>query len=334
MLAMPFASVPCGATYYASSSLKVNALQLNRQRSNHMRPGVVRFVAPRLFLFCLALFPFSITRGQAAAIEPCPGTPATARPTVSSTKRGPVKTDVKVSETPVDSSLSNDPAVEAIIKPYAEKARNLNLVIGRFDSDLKKVSPGAGAIGSFVADGIRFEAERRLGKPITLAMMNAGGLRKNDIKAGEIRASDIFELLPFENTLIVVDLTGAQLAKLIPLGVRDAQSGARIQYKWNEQNRAEFISGKLVDSEGREQDIDPGKIYSMVTLDYLYNLNSGSYAILREAKKVTPLEVTVRDAMMDYVKAQTAAGKTIQARGKDRFVQIGPDPTGPVVSND
>ena len=249
-------------------------------------------------------------------------------------KSGPVKTDVKVTESQVDASLSDDTTVDSIVAPYTEKVRNLTLVIGRFDNDLKKVSPGGGAIGSLVADGIRFEAERRLGKPVTLAIMNAGGLRKNEIKAGEIRASDIFELLPFENSLIAVDLTGAQLSTLLPLGVRDAQSGARIQYKWSAQNKAEFISGKLVDSEGREQEIDPAKVYTIVTIDYLYNLNSGSYAILREAKKVTPLGVTVREAMMDYVKAQTAAGKAIQARGKDRLVQNGPDPTGPVVPND
>jgi 2',3'-cyclic-nucleotide 2'-phosphodiesterase (5'-nucleotidase family) len=207
-------------------------------------------------------------------------------------------------------------------------------VIGRFDTDLKKSGVGAGAIGSFVADGIRFEAERRLGRPIALAIMNAGGLRKNEIKAGEIRASDIFELLPFENNLIAVELTGAQLAKLVPLGVRDAQSGARIHFKWNEQNKAEFISGKLVDSAGRETEIEPGKVYTIVTIDYLYKLNSGPYAILQEAKKVTPLELTVRDCLMNYVKAQSAAGRSFHAQDKDRFVQIGSDPTGPVVPYD
>ena len=299
-----------------------------------MHSGVARFVAPRLILFCLALFIPSLVRAQGAVIEPCPGSATPAKPTVSSTSSAPVKADVKVTETLVDSSLTDDAGVESVIAPYAEKVRNLTLVIGRLDSDLHKTTPGAGSIGGFVADGIRFEAERRLGKPVALAIMNAGGMRKNEIKSGEIRASDIFELLPFENTLIVADLTGAQLAKLIPLGVRDAQSGTRIQFKWNDQNRAEFISGKLVDSEGREADVVPEKVYTIVTIDYLYNLNSGSYATLREAKKITRLDLTVRDAMMDYVKAQTAAGRTFPTKGKDRLIQVGPDPTGPVVPND
>ena len=92
--------------------------------------------------------------------------------------------------------------------------------------------------------------------------MNAGGLRKNDIAAGELRASDIFELLPFENALVAVEVTGAQLAKLIQIATRDAQAGARIQFKWNERDRPEFLSGKLLDANGKEQEIDPDKIYT------------------------------------------------------------------------
>ena len=82
---------------------------------------------------------------------------------------------------------------------------------------------------------------------MVLAIMNAGGLRKNEIAAGELRASDIFELLPFENALIAIDLTGVQLAKVLEIVPRDAQAGARIHFKWNDRERAEFISGKLVD---------------------------------------------------------------------------------------
>ncbi len=103
-----------------------------------------------------------------------------------------------------------------------------------------------------------------------------------------------------------------QLAKLLQIVTRDAQAGARIQFKWNDQNRAEFISGKLVDENGKEQEIDPQKIYTIVTIDYLLRLASGAYAILQEAKSTTPLNITLRDAIMDYVKSETAAGRPIR----------------------
>ena len=156
--------------------------------------------------------------------------------------------------------------------------------------------------------------------------MNAGGLRKNDIASGELRATDIFELLPFENALVAVDLSGADLLKLMPVLVRDSQSGARLQYKWNDQDRPEFIGGKLVDENGREQAINPQKVYTIITIDYLIKLGSGSYAILREAKNTTPLDITIRDAIMEYVKSETAAGRSIRHNANNRYVQVGPGP--------
>lgn len=272
--------------------------------------------------FLLALF-VSPALAQ-TVIEPCPATPA--KPAIPAAPTA--KTVSQTTQTVVDASIPDDPAVEQILKPYSEKVRALSVVIGRLDGALKKDGVGAGTLGNFVTDAVRAQAQARLGKPVTLTIMNSGGLRKNEISPGELRASDIFELLPFENALVALEMNGAQLAKLLAVAARDAQAGARIQFKWNDQNRAEFISGKLVDQNGKEQEIDPEKIYTIVTIDYLVRLGSGSYGLLQEAKSQTPLNVTLRDAVMDYVKAETAAGRTIRARVDDRYVQIGPDRKG------
>jgi hypothetical protein len=70
-------------------------------------------------------------------------------------------------------------------------------------------------------------------------------------------------------------------------------------------------------------------MYTIVTIDYLLNLNSGAYALLHEAKTRTPLNITLRDAMMDYVKSETAAGRNIRPVVDGRYVQVGPDRKGP-----
>lgn len=252
------------------------------------------------------------------AIEPCPAEPA--KPAIAP---APVKTGAQAKQTVVDAAIPDDPAVEKMLAPYAEKVRALDVVIGRLGGALKKEGVGAGTLGNFVTDGMRAQAQAKLGKPVTLAIMNAGGLRKNEISPGELRAADIFELLPFENALVVLDVNGTQLAKLLQAVTRDAQSGARIHFKWNDQNRAEFLSGKIVDENGKEQEVDPQKMYTVVTIDYLVKLGSGSYALLQEAKGTTPLNVTLRDSIINYVKA--AAGRSIEPRLDDRFVQVGPD---------
>jgi len=272
----------------------------------------------RVLLCALALTVFVVpVFGQGtAAIEPCPATPTP--------KPGVVNPRARL--LPVDSSIPDDPDVAKVVAPYSEKVRELSKVIGRLEGDLKKSRVGGGSLGNFVTDGIRAEAQAKLGKPITLALMNAGGLRKNEIAPGELRASDIFELLPFENALIAVEITGTQLAKLLEILPRDAQAGARIQFKWNERDRPEFLSGKLVDASGQEQEIDPQKIYTIVTIDYLLQVGGGVFAILKEAKSTTPLNITLRDAILNYIKSETAAGRPIRSVMDDRFVQVGPGP--------
>jgi 2',3'-cyclic-nucleotide 2'-phosphodiesterase (5'-nucleotidase family) len=278
----------------------------------------------RTLLLVVALASFVIPAvAQSTAIQPCEATPSSAKPTTSN---APVKTGVHGSQTVIDASIPADPDVEKLLEPYSAKVRALSLVIGRLERPLKKEPVGAGSLGSFVTDGLRVYAEKRLGKPVALTVMNAGGLRKNLISAGELRASDIFELLPFENALMVVEISGANLLKLLPPLVRDAQSGARLQYKWNDQNRPEFISGKLIDEQGHEQEIDPNRIYTIVTIDYLLKVGGGAYAVLKEAKSVTPMNITLRDAMMEYVKNEAANGGVIRPHLDDRYIQVGPGP--------
>ena len=264
-------------------------------------------------------------------IEPCPEDPA--KPAIK-TAPAPIKTSATATQTVVDAGIPDDPAVEKMLGPYSGKVRALDVVVGRLDTTLKKDGAGGGSLGNFVTDGMRAQAQAKLGKPVTLAIMNAGGLRKNEISPGELRAADIFELLPFENALIVLEVNGAQLAKLLQVVTRDAPAGARIHFKWTDQNRAEFISGKLVDENGHEQEIDPQKTYTIVTIDYLVKLGGGSYALLQEAKTNTPLDITLRQSIIDYVKAETAAGRNIKAHVDNRFVQVGPDRKGPEERND
>lgn len=226
---------------------------------------------------------------------------------------------VKASERAIDESIKNDPAVDAIIAPYSAKVHELEAPIGKLVGELKKGGMGAGSLGNFVADALRDRAQVKLGKPVLLAITNGGGLRKNEISEGDISASDIFELLPFENALITLDLTGEQLRRFLDVVVshRDAQSGARITYRTNDKKQSEIVSVKLGNATA-EKEIDPKVTYTIVTIDYLVK-RGGDYSVLQEAKNVHPLNLTMRDAVLDYVKAETAAGRPIKATLDGRF---------------
>ena len=266
-----------------------------------------------------------VTRPDTAAET----TNKSAQTPATNTPPAPLDLRVRATERAIDASIPNDPAVETVIGPYSAKVRALNVVIGKLSGSLKKEGIGGGSLGNFVADAIRDRAQVKLGQPVLLAITNTGGLRKNEIAAGDLRAMDIYELLPFENAVVALDLTGEQLRRLLDVVVdkRDAQSGARITYRTNAENRNEIVNVKLGEQNVSGKEIDPATIYTIVTIDYLVK-RGGDYAMLQEAKNVRPLNVTMRDVVLDYVKAETAAGRSIKAKLDGRFRKMDGAGTG------
>src|ERR1041384_4249912 len=57
----------------------------------------------------------------------------------------------RVTETQIDSSISDDPAVNQMLAPYAPKGRELETVIGKLKGELRKGGVGAGSLGNFGA---------------------------------------------------------------------------------------------------------------------------------------------------------------------------------------
>jgi 2',3'-cyclic-nucleotide 2'-phosphodiesterase (5'-nucleotidase family) len=235
----------------------------------------------------------------------------------------------RVTETQVDSSIKNDDAVDKMLGAYSPKVRELSTVIGTLNGELRKGGVGAGSLGNFVTDGLLTEARKKLGKSVVLSITNAGGLRKTAMSEGDIRTNDIWELLPFENALLQFDLTGEQLLTLLNevLTHRDAQLGARIVYRINAENRPEFVSARLL-VDGHEENINPQATYTIVSIDYLLKRQSttpsdfeGNYSVLGKATKIEPLNLTIRDALIQYVKDETAAGRSIKPNLDGRFRQ-------------
>jgi 2',3'-cyclic-nucleotide 2'-phosphodiesterase (5'-nucleotidase family) len=260
-------------------------------------------------VLCVLLF--SVALGQVA--QPAPSKDAGARAT----------------ETQVDGAIKDDPAVEKMLGAYSPKVRELSTVIGTLKGELRKGGIGAGSLGNFVTDGLLAEARKKLGKSVVLAVTNGGGLRKSTMSEGDIHMSDIWELLPFENALVQFDLTGEQLLALLNqvLSHRDAQSGARIVYRLNAENKPEIVTARLLVN-GREEEIEPHATYIIVSIDYLWKRQStvpsdqeGNYSVLAKAQKIEPLGLTMRDAMIQYVKDETAAGRSIKTNLDGRFRQ-------------
>ena len=278
-------------------------------------PNRLAVPALLLFLICCAANA-AMSQGQAAKPQKSPA---------------PAAPGARVTETLIDAGISDDPAVNQMVAVYSPKVRELETVIGKLKGELKKGTVGAGSLGNFITDGMRAEAGLKLGKPIVLAVTNAGGMRKSVISEGDLRVRDMFELMPFENALVAFDLTGAQVLDLlrVALSHRDAQSGARITYHLGTNNRPELDRARLL-VDGQEKEIDPAATYTVICIDYLWKRRStspseteGDYSVLGQGKNIQPIGLTIRDALIQYVKHETAAGREIKSTLDGRFVEKG-----------
>lgn len=120
---------------------------------------------------------------------------------------------------PVTDALADDPEVAAVVGEY-EKQLNASLgeVIGKtsvsLDARASVIRRGESNLGNFLADVYK----QAVGADS--ALVNSGGIRSDATYGpGDLTKKDILSILPFENTLVKVRLTGAHLKRLLENGV-------------------------------------------------------------------------------------------------------------------
>ena len=68
-------------------------------------------------------------------------------------------------------------------------------------------------LSNLIADVLRESAEIYIGRKADVGLVNVGGLRTS-LAEGNVTFGNIYRILPFENTLCIVTMTGAQLRQL------------------------------------------------------------------------------------------------------------------------
>ncbi|MBL8148704.1 MAG: 5'-nucleotidase C-terminal domain-containing protein [Blastocatellia bacterium] len=213
----------------------------------------------------------------------------------------------------IGSDFAEDSSLLDMIKPYSENVRlKMNTVIGHTKETINKEGPAAGKLGRLMTDIIRDAATKATRKKIDMGFQNNGGIRA-EIPAGDITIGTIFQLMPFDNEITTIELTGSDLIALFEsmapniVGFGAAISGAELKY----------AEGKFVSATVGGNQIDPNHLYTMAITDYLYS-GGGDYPLLRRGKNYSKTGVLLRDAIIDYIKSEQAAGREIVAPEKAR----------------
>lgn len=199
-----------------------------------------------------------------------------------------------------------DSSAVALLAPYKETIDKMYDVIGVSTEKMDKGRPES-LLSNLVAEVVRQAAAKVLNKPADMGLVNMGGLR-NILPAGDITEANVYEILPFENSLCVMTMRGLYMKDLLAsIASLNGEGVSGIRMEITEK-------GKLLNATIGGKPIDDNKLYTVATIDYLADGNGSMVAFLQAEKRVCPENVTLRDLFLEYVKAQTAAGQKITSK--------------------
>ncbi|MFL5751857.1 MAG: 5'-nucleotidase C-terminal domain-containing protein [Bacteroidia bacterium] len=201
-----------------------------------------------------------------------------------------------------------DSSIYYKILPYKkEMDGTMNSVVGKTDIALTKEQP-EGLLGDFVADCLFKQCRIYLGKDSNLlnaVILNNGGLRTS-LPQGEITVGKIFELMPFDNELVLIQLNGAKTMEMMNfIAEKGGIPVSGIRMKIDGAKATEIkINGK---------DLDLNSSYYVVSSDYLAG-GGDKYDFFKDPLSTRPLKKLIRDAIIEYCKDETAKGRTLTTK--------------------
>lgn len=143
-------------------------------------------------------------------------------------------------------SLRRDPAMDKVVKRYGDLSATIaDAVIGRLSAPLDRQRSPAGesTLGAVIADAfLAATSDASYGdKPAQIAFTNSGGIRSDLTSGLTVTFGHLFNVLPFNNNLVSLDLTGQQIWRLLeqqwespqPAGGRIMQVSNGFSYTWS-----------------------------------------------------------------------------------------------------
>lgn len=211
-------------------------------------------------------------------------------------------------------NLTPDAAIQAMITPYQTQLEaKMNLKVGFAPLALKKQKPES-SLGNWVADLIQVKCAEYTKSTVDFAIVNYGGLRIPSIPAGDVSRGKLFELMPFDNSLVVVEITGETVQALFDLMAKNGgwPISKEVRYEINQgQAQNIMIAGKPLDNTAT---------YRIGMSDYI--ANGGDRCSFLKGKTMQNTNVLFRDAMIAFATQELQKGQAIEAKIEGRVSLI------------
>ncbi len=216
---------------------------------------------------------------------------------------------------PVVASVPDDPDVSGIVASYkGQLDAKLSATVGEslvpLDGERANVRTKETNLGDLVADVLRLAGAADIG------LMNGGGIRAS-IDSGPVTLGEIFTTLPFDNTLVVIEVSGADLKAALEKSVSEypKQLGGFLQVSGLkfEFDPAKAPGERVVSVTVGDEPLDPAKLYRVATNDFTAAGGDG-YDMFKKARVLFASGEMLRDAMADYMQTAGAVSPSVEGR--------------------
>lgn len=219
---------------------------------------------------------------------------------------------------PVTDKIADAPEFAPVFEKYRGLLEQLAVPVGATSVQLDALSHSNRQketnIGNFVAEAYRNAANADIG------FVNGGSIRADlTYEPGVLTKRDVLSILPFNNPIVKVEMTGKVLKQILEHGVarsgpgEDSEpgrfpqiSGVRFEY-----DAAKAALSRVVAVTVGGQPLDEAKTYTVATSDFLVSRSGDGYTMFKDGKVLTDAAKAPKDSDMFEAAIKSSANATI-----------------------
>jgi 2',3'-cyclic-nucleotide 2'-phosphodiesterase / 3'-nucleotidase / 5'-nucleotidase len=212
--------------------------------------------------------------------------------------------------------VTPDSAMRARVERWNEGVAAMGAEpVGRNTTRLTRTRGGESTVGNLVTDAMRAAVG------VDIAFQNSGGLRA-DLAEGVVTRGSVYEVMPFDNTIVVMELTGAEVKRVIEDGLRTGRvtqvSGLR--YAFDSARPAMERVTALAVADGTP--FDTTRVWKVAVNNFMADGGDDSSTLARGRNK-QDTRVLVRDALERFVRERCAGDASLDYRPQGRITRSG-----------
>ncbi len=230
---------------------------------------------------------------------------------------------------PVTDKIAEAPEFAPVFEKYRGLLEQLAVPVGSTSVRLDALSRSSRTmetnIGNFIAD-----AYRSVGKA-DIGFVNGGSIRADLIyEPGVLSKRDVLSILPFNNPIVKVEVSGKVLKQILEHGVarsgpgEDSEPGrfpqvSGLKFEYDPQKPA---GSRVVSVTVGGQALDPAKTYTLATSDFLVSRSGDGYTMFKDGMVVSPAATAPKDSDAFEAAIRAAPNSTISPAVEGRIVRV------------